>query len=95
MFGQGIHGIFQSLALILGVLSVLMMVLMISWYIKEQKKEYRLMVILGIRKNTAYRIFLVEFSINVLAAAVIGLPIGMIGAAVLRRGFARSFPGDT
>ena len=38
MFGQGIHGIFQSLALILGVLSVLMMVLMISWYIKEQKK---------------------------------------------------------
>ena len=60
MFGQGIHGIFQSLALILGVLSVLMMVLMISWYIKEQKKEYRLMVILGIRKNTAYRIFLVE-----------------------------------
>lgn len=93
MFGQGIHGIFQSLALILGVLSVLMMVLMISWYIKEQKKEYRLMVILGIRKNTAYRIFLVEFSINVLAAAVIGLPIGMIGAAVLRRGFARSFQG--
>lgn len=51
------------------------------------------MVILGIRKNTAYRIFLVEFSINVLAAAVIGLPIGMIGAAVLRRGFARSFQG--
>ena len=72
MFGQGIHGIFQSLALILGVLSVLMMVLMISWYIRS-KKRYRLMVILGIRKNTAYRIFLVEFSINVLAAAVIGL----------------------
>lgn len=61
MFGEGIHGLFQSLALILGILSVLMMVMVISWYIKEQKKEYRLMVILGIRKNTAYLIFLVEF----------------------------------
>lgn len=94
MFGQGIHGLFQSLALFLGVLSVMMMIMVISWYIKEQKKEYRLMVILGIRKNTAYHIFLVEFFINVMIAAVIGIPIGAVGAMFMRWVFEKSFRGS-
>ena len=94
MFGEGIHGLFQSLALILGILSVLMMVMVISWYIKEQKKEYRLMVILGIRKNTAYLIFLVEFFINILIAAMIGIPAGAVGAVLMRRAFTKNFHGN-
>lgn len=91
MFGEGIHGLFQSLVLILGILSVLMMVMVISWYIKEQKKEYRLMVILGIRKNTAYLIFLMEFFLNVMIAAVIGIPVGAVSAVLMRMVFEKSF----
>lgn len=92
MFGEGIHRLFQSLALILGILSVLMMTLVTSWYMKEQKKEYRLMVILGIRKNTAYRIFLAEFFGNLLIGALIGIPAGALGSVFMRMSFAKSFP---
>lgn len=91
MFGEGIHGVFQSFGRILLCLGILMMTMILSWYIKEQNKEYRLMVILGMRKKTAYTIFGVGFMINFFISAVVGLLVGIAGAVLLRQGFQNGF----
>ena len=45
--GDGLYGLFRSLGLILILLHLVMMTMMSAWYIKEAKKDFRLLVILG------------------------------------------------
>lgn len=84
MTGDGLYGLFFNLGVSLIVLSILMMVLVSSWYMKEVRKDYRLLVVLGIRRRTAYVQFLLEYWVGVCVSAVIGLGIGSVGAVVLR-----------
>ena len=44
--GDGLYGLFRTLGLILTVLSIVMMVMMTAWYMKEVKKDFRMLVIL-------------------------------------------------
>ena len=94
LMGEGLYRLFRDLGMIVMVLSILMMTIIISWYIKEQKKEFRLMVILGMRRHTSYRIFLVEYILNSLLALFIGIPIGMGGAALLRSQLEQGYQGN-
>lgn len=61
-----------------------MMTMMSAWYIKEAKKDFRLLVILGIRRRTVYMQFLLEFWAGVLIAAVFGLGAGAVAASAMR-----------
>lgn len=74
--GEGIYGLFRSLGIILGLCCVIMLTMMFSWFIKEQKKEYRILTILGIRRYTAWRIFLEGMAGNAVLAVVPGLAVG-------------------
>ncbi|WP_287448289.1 ABC transporter permease [Sellimonas sp.] len=94
LMGEGLYRLFRDLGMIVMILSILMMTIIISWYIKEQKKEFRLMVILGMRRHTSYRIFLVEYILNSLLALFIGIPIGMGGAALLRNQLEQGYQGN-
>ena len=78
--GDGLYGLFRSLGLILILLHLVMMTMMSAWYIKEAKKDFRLLVILGIRRRTVYMQFLLEFWAGVLIAAVFGLGAGAVAA---------------
>lgn len=82
--GDGLYGLFRSLGLILTVLSIVMMVMMTAWYMKEVKKDFRMLVIFGIRRRTAYTQFLLEFWMGALISALVGLGAGALGASVLR-----------
>lgn len=82
--GDGLYGLFRNLGLILTVLSIVMMVMMTAWYMKEVKKDFRMLVIFGIRRRTAYMQFLLEFWMGAFLSALIGLGAGAVGASLLR-----------
>ena len=90
--GDGLYGLFRSLGVILIVLSILMMVLMAAWYMREVRKDYRLLVVLGIRSRTAYIQFLLEYWAGALISAVIGTGIGSAGAVILRGQLQKGMP---
>lgn len=83
--GEGIYGLFRSLGIMLALCGLLMMTMMFSWFIKEQKKEYRLLTILGMRRYTAYRIFLSEIIGNSILAVIPGILSGCFAAAIFRQ----------
>lgn len=91
--GDGLYGLFRSLGLILILLHLVMMTMMSAWYIKEAKKDFRLLVILGIRRRTVYMQFLLEFWTGVLVAAVFGLGAGAAGASAMRMELQKGIPG--
>lgn len=82
--GDGLYGLFRTLGLILTVLSIVMMVMMTAWYMKEVKKDFRMLVIFGIRRRTAYMQFLLEFWMGSFLSALVGLGAGAVGASLLR-----------
>lgn len=82
--GDGLYGLFRTLGLILTVLSIVMMVMMTAWYMKEVKKDFRMLVIFGIRRRTAYMQFLLEFWMGAFLSALVGLGAGAVGASLLR-----------
>lgn len=90
--GDGLYGLFRNLGVILIALSILMMALMAAWYMREVRKDYRLLVILGIRRRTAYMQFLLEYWAGVLISAVIGIGIGSSGAIILRGQLQKGMP---
>ena len=83
--GEGLYGLFRSLGVVMGGCCLLMMTLLFSWFIREQKKEYRILTILGMRRHTAWRIVLLEAAGNAIAAAIPGMAVGCMGAAVFRK----------
>lgn len=82
--GDGLYGLFRTLGLILTGLSIVMMVMMTAWYMKEVKKDFRMLVIFGIRRRTAYMQFLLEFWMGAFLSALVGLGAGAVGASLLR-----------
>lgn len=84
MTGDGLYGLFRNLGMILMIFSIVMMKMVTSWYMKEVKKDYRLLVVLGIRRRTVYIQFLLQFWIDAFVAGVIGLSAGGLGASILR-----------
>lgn len=93
--GDGLYGLFRNLGIILMILSIVMMVTMNAWYMKEVKKDFRMLVILGIRRKTAYTQFLLEFWMGAAVSAVIGLALGAAGASVLRAQLQKGMPDGT
>lgn len=93
--GDGLYGLFRNLGIILMILSIVMMVTMSAWYMKEVKKDFRMLVILGIRRKTAYTQFLLEFWTGAAGSAVIGLGLGAVGASVLRAQLQKGIPDGT
>lgn len=83
--GEGIYGLFRSLGVVMGACCLLMMTLMFSWFIREQKKEYRMLTILGMRRHTALRIFLLGVAGNAFAAVIPGMTVGCVCALVFRK----------
>ena len=83
--GEGIYGLFRSLGVVMGACCLLMMTLMFSWFIREQKKEYRMLTILGMRRHTALRIFLLGMAGNAFAAVIPGMAIGCACAVIFRK----------
>ena len=78
--GEGLYGLFRSLGVVMGACCLLMMTLLFSWFIREQKKEYRMLTILGMRRHTAWRIVLLGAAGNALAAAIPGMAVGCVCA---------------
>lgn len=83
--GEGIYGLFRSLGVVMGACCLLMMTLMFSWFIREQKKEYRMLTILGMRRHTSLRIFLLGMAGNAFAAVIPGMAIGCACAVIFRK----------
>lgn len=83
--GEGIYGLFRSLGVVMGACCLLMMTLMFSWFIREQKKEYRMLTILGMRRHTSLRIFLLGMAGNAFAAVIPGMAIGCVCAVIFRK----------
>lgn len=90
--GDGLYGLFRTLGLILTVLSIVMMVMMTAWYMKEVKKDFRMLVIFGIRRRTAYMQFLLEFWMGAFLSALVGLGAGAVGASLLRNQLQKGIP---
>lgn len=90
--GDGLYGLFRSLGMILMALSLVMMVMMTSWYLKEVKKDFRILVILGIRRRTAYAQFLLEFWLGASVAGAAGLGAGAAAASLLRAQLQKGMP---
>lgn len=82
--GTGLDQLFMNLGVILMILGLVMMVLMISWYISEQRKDFRPIVVMGIRRKTAYLIFLLEFWSVAVLSGILGTALGSIAASLLR-----------
>lgn len=83
--GEGIYGLFRSLGVVMGACCLLMMTLMFSWFIREQKKEYRMLTILGMRRHTSLRIFLLGMAGNAFTAVIPGMAIGCVCAVIFRK----------
>lgn len=92
LIGEGLYRMFRNLGMILLVISVFMMYMICSWYIREQQQSFCLLVILGIRKRTAYLIFLCEYMGILVAGAVSGTVLGAAISAVVKHAFAEGIP---
>lgn len=75
-FGFGLARIFRETGLMMALLSILMMTMIISHYIKDQKKSNRLLVILGMRSRTVYLMFGIVFAANVILSGIVGTVAG-------------------
>ena len=82
--GFGLARIFRQTGLLMGLCSILMMTMIISHYIKDQKKSNRLLVILGMRSRTVYLMFGIVFAANVILSGIAGTVIGGAAAYLVR-----------
>ena len=89
--GEGIYKLFRNLGFLLLMLSVCMMYMICSWYIREQRRSFRLLVILGIRKRTAYLIFLFGYTANILVGAILGTLTGMAASILAQNALLKGF----
>lgn len=81
---NGLSQIFLQSGLLVVLFCILMMVMIISYYIKDQKKANRLTVILGMRSRTVYLTFAVAFGFNMILGGVAGAVCGIVISAVMR-----------
>ncbi|PWJ48118.1 FtsX-like permease family protein [Faecalicatena contorta] len=81
---NGLIDIFKQTGVLMVGVGILMLTLVISYYIKDQKKAIRLMVILGMRSRTVYLVFGITFAVNVLLSGIIGVIIGCVISHLMR-----------
>lgn len=82
--GYGLIDIFTQTGVLMAGVGILMLTLVISYYIKDQKKAVRLMVILGMRSSTVYLVFGITFAVNVLLSGIIGVISGWVISYLMR-----------
>lgn len=88
--GSQIISIFTEAALIVVFLSVMLLVLIISNYIKTRMKNYGIFLSLGIRKKTLGLVIALEYLACILASLALGLIAGNIFLPVTKMLFLRS-----
>lgn len=76
LFGNGLVKIFLHAGILMFVLLILMLTMIVSCYIREQKKSIRLFTILGMRSSTVYLMSAIVFGINALLSGAAGLVLG-------------------
>lgn len=81
---NGLVQIFLQTGLLVALFSIVMMTMIISYYIKDQKKSYRLLVILGMRSRTVLLMFAVVFGANLLLAGALGIVCGAAVSYIIR-----------
>jgi len=81
---SGLIGIFKRTGGLMAGVVILMLTLVISYYVREQKKAIRLMVILGIRSRTVYLVFGITFAVNALLSGIIGVISGCVISYLMR-----------
>jgi hypothetical protein len=81
---NGLVQIFKETGILVIVLLILLMKMIISCYIREQKKASGLFTVLGMRTSTVYLIFTVELSINTLLSGLFGMIIGGSTSYILK-----------
>lgn len=81
---NGLAQIFLQTGFLVILLSITMMVMLISYYIKDQKKANRLMVIMGMRSRTVYLMVAVTFGFNMILGGVTGIVCGIVISSIMR-----------
>lgn len=81
---NGLQHFFLQTGILVVVFAVLMMTMLVSYYIKDQKNMNRLLVILGMRSRTVYLMFALLFGVNMVIAGILGTAGGMAVSWVLR-----------
>lgn len=71
-------GVLTSIIPMMLILSVMLLVLIISNYIKTRMRNYSIFIGLGIRKNTLWLIIAMEYSACIISSGIIGLILGNI-----------------
>ncbi len=86
---NGLVQIFKETGILVIVLLILLMKMIISCYIREQKKASGLFTVLGMRSSTVYLLFTVELGMNTLFFGLCGMIFGG-GLAYILKGFLQS-----
>ena len=76
LLGTGLVQVFRQAGVLVFILLILMLTMIISCYIREQKKSMRLFTILGMRSSTVYLMFAIVFGINALLSGAVGMVLG-------------------
>ena len=84
MMSSGIFKIFSEVLNIVVFLSVMLLVLIISNYIKTRMKNYGIFLGLGIRKKTLWLVIALEYVVCILSSLAVGLLLGNLGFPVLK-----------
>ena len=87
---SGVMNIFQEVFMIVLFLSIMLLVLIISNYIKTRMKNYGIFISLGIRKKTLELIIALEYLTCILVSLAVGLLLGNLGLPVMKHFFLRS-----
>lgn len=87
---SGVMSIFSEVIMIVLFLSIMLLVLIISNYIKTRMKNYGIFISLGIRKKTLELIIALEFLTCIVVSLVAGLLLGNLGLPVMKYFFLRS-----
>ena len=90
--GGGLDRLFMNFGMILAILGILMMVMMISWYIREKRQDIRPMIVMGMRRKTAYLLFLTEFGSVAVLSGILGTGVGAVAASILRGELQKAAP---
>lgn len=82
--GFGLARIFKQTGLLIALCSILMMTMIISYYIKDQGKANRILVILGMRSRTIYLMFGIVFTANIVLSGIAGIIFGGAASYIVR-----------
>lgn len=84
MSNNGLVEIFRNTGILVALFSIIMLILVISYYIGYQKRNSTLFLILGMRSKTMYLIFTIVFSLNIFLACIVGITFGFIVSYIIK-----------